>query len=100
METRRVEGYSLNYLTLNIFGFTFYSIYSTLGFFYKMQGAGTVVIADLVFAYHALFITIVLSFQACWYPRGANRLSGAAVALAVGLWLLVGVEVVLGIVHL
>lgn len=86
-----VEGYSLNYLVLNTFGYTFYSIYSTLGYFFKMKGAGTVVIADLFFAYHALFICIVLGIQACIYPRGKNKLSWVSVLLLIFLWASVAV---------
>lgn len=71
----RVEGYSMDYLTMNIVGYVFYSSYSTLGYFFHMKGAGTVVIADLVFPYHALFICLVMAVQAYIYPRGKNRQS-------------------------
>jgi hypothetical protein len=95
-----VEGYSLNYLLLNTFGYTFYSIYSTLGFFFGMEGAGTVVVADIVFAYHALLCCVVLGVQAYIYPKGSNRIAGAAAVLVVVLWLLAGLETVLSVVNI
>jgi hypothetical protein len=82
----------------NIFGYAFYSIYSTLGYFFKMKGAGTVVIADLVFAYHALTICFVLAAQAVMYPKGKNYISCITVVIVLGLWTVVTVEVVMTIV--
>lgn len=91
----RVEGYSMDYLVMNIIDYVFYGIYSTLGFFYKFRGAGTVVVSDLVFVYHALFICSVLSIQACIYPRGKNKTSIYAVSLGVILWVLIGIQIIL-----
>lgn len=83
----RVEGYSLNYLVMNISGYIFYGIYSTLGYFFSFKGAGTVVIADLIFVYHALLMCLVLSVQALIYPLGKNRVSKLTIMFLIGLWI-------------
>ncbi len=84
---------------MNTFGYTFYSIYSTLGYFFHAKGAGTVVVADLFFAYHALFICLVLGIQACIYPKGKNRLSKYTVWFLSLLWLVILAEVILTVVR-
>lgn len=94
MGAPRVEGYSLNYLVMNISGYLFYSIYSTLGFFFKVKGAGTVVVADLIFVYHALLMCLVLSIQACIYPLGKNRISPYTIVLCVSLWLFIMADII------
>lgn len=85
----------MDYLVMNIIDYVFYGIYSTLGFFFKFKGAGTVVVADLVFVYHALFICTVLSIQAFIYPRGKNKASIYTVSLGVVLWIFVGFQIIL-----
>ena len=57
-----------------------------MGYFFKYKGAGTVVIADLIFVYHALLMCLILSVQALIYPRGKNTVSPYAVAICIGLW--------------
>ena len=81
----RVEGFSLDYLYLNLIGYTFYGIYSTIGYFTSIKGAGTtksnfhryhpiittigtVLLGDLIFVYHAIPIVIVEAVQCCYYP--------------------------------
>jgi hypothetical protein len=70
-----------------------------MGYFYHLQGAGTVVIADLVFVYHGLFICVVLAIQAVVYERGGNKISWISVVIVSGLWAVVGVETALSIVN-
>lgn len=88
-----VEGFSLNYLVMNISGYAFYGIYTTLGYFYHEEGAGTVVIADLVFVYHAIAMVIIQTIQVIIYPRGSNRVSSKTIALCIGLWTIILAEV-------
>lgn len=83
----------MNYLVMNISGDLFYGIYTTLGYFFHFKEAGTVVIADLVFIYHALLMCLVLSIQACIYPRGKNIISPFTVVLCVGLWSFIIVQI-------
>ena len=96
----RVEGYSMNYLTMNISGYLFYGIYSTLGYFFEFKGAGTVVIADLVFVYHALLMCFILSIQAFIYPNGQNKVSIYAIGLCITLWVLVAIHIVFSQVNM
>lgn len=84
----------MNYLVMNICGDLLYGIYSTLGFFFLFKGAGTVVIADLVFIYHALLMCIILSVQAWIYPYGENRVSPYTVALCVLIWSLLLLQII------
>lgn len=62
-----MEGFSLDYLLLNVSGYTFYTIYTTLGYFTDLEGAGTVVIADLVFVYHSVLMVAIQVYQCCIY---------------------------------
>ena len=83
----RVEGFELNYLAMNISGYIFYGIYSTVGYFTDISGAGTVVIADLIFVYHALLMVTILTFQVLYYPHGKNRVSGYTIIICTVLWI-------------
>jgi len=56
---KSVEGLNLNYQVLNLSGFSFYSIYSSIGYFTVNESSGTVKLQDLLFSYHALMIVIV-----------------------------------------
>jgi hypothetical protein len=62
-----VEGFSLDYLIFNINGYTFYTVYSSIGYFTDIHGAGTVVIADLIFVYHSILMVAVQAVQCCIY---------------------------------
>jgi hypothetical protein len=63
----RVEGFSLNYFAFSFTGYTYYTIYLTLGRFSNLKGAGTVVIADLIFIYHTVFMIIIQLIQCIIY---------------------------------
>lgn len=95
-----MEGFDLNYLVMDIVGYAFYGIYSSLGFFMHEKGAGTVVINDLIFVYHALFIMVIEVIQVARYPRGKNRINKYTIILCVVLWLIVIVEILITKVHL
>lgn len=95
----------MDYLAFNISGYTFYAIYSSVGYFTNIKGAGTVVIADLIFIYHAIVMMSVKVIQCFRYEvvyrmikRGKNRISGIALAIIIGLWTVVITENVLYIV--
>ena len=63
-----MEGLNLNYFALNINGYAFYTIYLSVGYFTPdVKGAGTVVIADLIFVYNAMAMMFVQLFQFCIY---------------------------------
>lgn len=78
----------------NITGYTFYIIYSSVGYFTDIKGAGTVVIADLVFVYHAALMVVIETIQCIIYEvycdlrkRGKNKISKAAIIIISILWL-------------
>lgn len=74
---------------MNICGYTLYGIYSTIGYFTSISGAGTVVFADIFFVYHAIAMVIIQSLQVLYYPRGKNRVSGYTIILCVSIWIFV-----------
>jgi hypothetical protein len=63
----RVEGFSLNYFAFSFTGYTFYTIYLSIGAFTDLEGAGTIVIADMVFIYHTVFVIIIQLIQCIIY---------------------------------
>lgn len=79
---------NLDYLFMNLTGFSFYSIYCSYGYFYKNSGpeTGQVDLNDLFFAYHALAITILTVVQSFIYPRGKNKISNLTIGYLVILW--------------
>ena len=79
---------NLDYLYMNLTGFTFYSIYCSYGYFYSGSSAetGQVDLNDLFFAYHALFITILTVVQSFIYPRGKNKISNITIGYLTVLW--------------
>jgi hypothetical protein len=48
-------------------GYLFYGFYCTIGYFLDIPGAGTVVISDLIFVYHALLMVAILTYQSVIY---------------------------------
>ena len=63
----RVEGFPLNYVLINVTGWTCYSTYTTLGYFTTIKGAGTVVLFDFVFVCHAMLMVAIGCIQCCIY---------------------------------
>ena len=63
----RVEGYSLNYYIMNFSGYLLYSIYMSLGYFTDIKGAGTVILPDLIFVYHAMLMMLIYGIQSILY---------------------------------
>ena len=55
-----MEGFSLNFLLLNTFGYICYLIFTSAGFlFHEVDYTGTVDLADFLFASHAMLIIII-----------------------------------------
>lgn len=70
-----VKGIAFDFLALNLTGFLFLSTYSTVGYFFEeLNGPKNVEIQDIVFAYHAVLITLVTIAQVFFYYKtGDNR---------------------------
>jgi hypothetical protein len=68
---------NLDFLALNLSGYVFYAVYCSYGFFYTeaQTETGRVDLNDLLFVFHALFITTVTAIQAVIYPKGRNKIS-------------------------
>ena len=83
-----VEGMNLDYLAMNVTGFTFYSLYCSYGYFFPdgHLSTGTVDLNDLLFAYHAIIVTLLTAVQAFIYPHGLNRIMKKTVAFLIFLW--------------
>ena len=78
---------------MNISGYGFYTIYSTVGFFTDIEGAGTVLPADLFFCYHAVLMVAIETIQAVIYPKGKNKISTYSFIICIVLWVFIILEV-------
>ncbi|KAJ3172604.1 hypothetical protein HDU88_005933 [Geranomyces variabilis] len=84
---KSINGLSLDFLYLNLFGFLCYAIYS-LGLYAnrKEWGAeGSIHINDVVFALHALFFTGVTVLQSIMYRRTRSKPVSSATLSFIGL---------------
>lgn len=84
-----MEGYSLNYFVLAFCGSAWYCMYSCIGFFTPIEGSGTVVLGDLIFAIENIVMMIFQAYQFYIYPRGKNHLSGSTVIICILIWIFV-----------
>lgn len=65
------EGYSFDYQIFNLFGFSYYTL-SNIHYMQKNQWSYDSVM-DMVFAAHALLISIVIFGLTFYYPRKTNK---------------------------
>jgi len=79
---------NLDYLAMNVTGFTFYSFYCSYGYFFAegRKSTGIVDLNDLLFAYHAIIVTLATAVQAFIYPRGRNRIMKKTVGYLIFMW--------------
>ena len=70
-----MDGLSFELVYLNLFGFTYFSLFVTLGYFDKEYEAdtGEVDIQDVFFGYHSLLLTIICLGQCFYYPRSSSK---------------------------
>lgn len=64
---RKISGLCFDYELYNLFGFSGYSIYTIWGYIDNDLGTGKVQIQDIIFAVHAVTLTIVTLIQICQY---------------------------------
>lgn len=62
------EGVKLDYIILNITGYTALCIYSTTGYYNPDLGLGLVVLEDLIFTYHSLFMSLIAFILVLYFP--------------------------------
>jgi len=94
-----VEGYSINYLLLNIQGYLWYSIFNVVLFaspfiqdeYKKEHNSNTIPVSipDIVFAIHGLALSLLLAVQCLIYPRGAQKFQIVTIILSIALWLFI-----------
>lgn len=89
---------NFDFVAMNLTGFIFYSMYNTYGYFIKSDQTGQVDLNDVIFAYHALFATLICITQIAIYPRGKNKLHTPTAAMLILMWTFVLVYATLTIV--
>jgi len=70
---KTVAGFSLEYALLNPSGYFFYTIYTLTGYIDDTLGSGKVDWQDLLFACHALLLSIASLTQCLIYTKGENN---------------------------
>lgn len=101
-ELESVEGFSIDFGIMNVWGYWFYSIYTIGGFIYPHLGTGEVQLNDLFFPTHWFLAASVTLTQVWLFERGTQRkFSLWVLAMLVLEWVLViSVFVLEGIVGL
>jgi hypothetical protein len=77
---------NLNFVTVNLNGFLFYSLFNSYGYFVEDLQTGTIEMADYFFALHALLAILYTAAQALIYPRGKNQLFGSILVFIASHW--------------
>ena len=77
---------NFDFVAMNLTGFTFYSIYNTYGYFVNEDQTGHVDLNDVIFAYHALFATLICVSQILFYPFKKNKVHGYTIVLLLVFW--------------
>ena len=71
---RRVSGLNFDFEIYNLVGFTTYTIYNIRGYISDNLGTGTIEIQDIVFAVHALTLTLITIIQILYYFDPKDKL--------------------------
>lgn len=90
---------NFDFVAMNLTGFVFYSLYNTYGYFINSDQTGHVDLNDVIFAYHALFATLICIFQIWIYPVGKNRIHTPTIIMLFLMWAFVLVYSTLTIVN-
>jgi len=91
---------NFDFVAMNLTGFTFYSIYCTFGYFVNTDQTGQVDLNDLLFAYHALFATLLTLSQVLYFPKKHNKIHAITICYLLALWIFIIVYTVLTEVYL
>ncbi|KAH8873630.1 Cystinosin [Schistosoma japonicum] len=90
---KSVVGFNFDFAVLNVIGFFYYSIYN-IGLFWipliQQQylqrhplGSVPVLLNDLVFAFHAFFISLLTALQILFYERGGQQVSKTCIGIII-----------------
>jgi cystinosin len=77
---------NFDFVAMNLTGFTFYSIYCTYGYFISDDQTGKVDLNDLLFAYHAIFATLLTLSQILFFPKKQNKVHAPTIIYLVAMW--------------
>jgi cystinosin len=77
---------NFDFVAMNLTGFTFYSIYCSYGYFISDDQTGKVDLNDLLFAYHAIFATLLTLSQVCFFPKKNNKVHTPTIIYLIGMW--------------
>ncbi|XP_033736970.1 cystinosin-like [Pecten maximus] len=104
---KSVIGLNFDFLAYNITGFIAYSFFNVGLFWIKSieddykslhpRGINPVQLNDVIFALHAVFVTIITICQCCVYERGGQRISRISAVLLVLAWLFILVTLFLAV---
>lgn len=92
---KNVIGLSFDFVTLNITGFFAYSVFNLALMFnvfvrneyiQKYGGSVPVEINDVVFALHALLMSLITAGQVIYYPKGDQKVSNVSIGINIVLW--------------
>jgi cystinosin len=87
-----------DFVAMNLTGFIFYSLYNSYGYFVSSEQTGQVDLNDVLFAYHALFATLICITQISMYPGGKNKIHAPTIGLLILMWTFVLVYTTLTLV--
>ena len=71
---RSVSGLNFDFEIYNLVGFTTYTIYNIRGYISDNLGTGTIEIQDIIFAVHALTLTLITIIQILYYFDPKDKL--------------------------
>lgn len=77
---------NFDFVAMNLTGFTFYSIYCSYGYFISDDQTGKVDLNDLLFAYHAIFATLLTLSQVIFFPKKHNRVHTPTIIYLIAMW--------------
>ncbi len=91
---------NFDFVAMNLTGFVFYSLYNSYGYFVNSDQTGKVDLNDVLFAYHALFATLICITQIGIYQRGKNRIHIPTIIMLLLMWAFVLVYSTLTLVNM
>lgn len=77
---------NFDFVAMNLTGFTFYSIYCSYGYFISDDQTGKVDLNDLLFAYHAIFATLLTLTQVLLFPKKQNKVHTPTIIYLIAMW--------------
>ena len=78
---------NFDFVAMNLTGFTFYSLYNSYGYFISEDQTGKVDLNDILFAYHAIFATLLTLTQVFCFERKNNKIHTPTVIYIVVMWI-------------